>query len=755
MSAFKFPDSPFFKKKSTSSVPKGSWVGKKESIQGELERIVFHNEENHFTIARLRQNGDLITIVGNLYSVNVGETLKVTGEWESHKTFGFQFKVETFLTIVPSTVNGVKKYLGSGLVKGIGPVMAERLVAKFGAETLDVIDNNIESLGLVDGIGAKRIEMIAKAWEEHTAVRDVMVFLQTYGVSPAYAMKIFKKYGKKSVLVVKENPYRLAMDIAGIGFKMADKIAGNIGIDLKSSHRMEAGVFFALREQSDNGHVYIPYEVLMEEGKKLLNVEDDLIARALEKLHGDRQVVIEELGIREGGKAVYTLTSFVAESETASALLKLRSFRKDMDHGRGNFEAFIDGLARKMQIRYSKAQREALGKILAGEKVLVITGGPGTGKTTVIRSLVSVFAGKNRRILLAAPTGRAAKRMSESTGREARTIHRLLEYNFKKGGFTRDKESPLETDVIIIDEASMIDNYLMFHLIRAVPPEATFILIGDVDQLPSVGAGNVLKDIIGSGVVTTVFLKEIFRQKHGGLIVSNAHRINRGEFPVLPEKERGGPTGDFYFFNSENPEDSLKWIIDLCKDRIPRKFPEIDHEDIQVISPMNRGVLGTGNLNVELQAALNPEGKEIVKFGRTFRLDDRVMQVQNNYDKSVFNGDVGRITDIDLEEQEVGVRFDNARVTYSSNELDQLVLAYAVTVHKSQGSEYQAVVLPMAMEHYLLLQRNLFYTVITRAKNLVVIVGSKKAMGIAVKNDKIRRRYTWLEERLRDGGKAL
>lgn len=749
----KFPHHSFHsKKRPVASIPKGSWVGKKETIQGELERIVYCNEENHYTIARLMMGKEEATIVGNLYAVNVGESLQLTGEWTNHKTFGYQFKVESFLSIVPSTINGIEKYLGSGLIRGIGPVMAKRLVAKFKAKTLDVIESDIDSLASVEGIGEKRVEMIRDAWKEQREVRDVMVFLQTHGVSPAYAMKIFRRFGKKSISVVKENPYRLAMDVSGIGFKMADQIAGKLGIDLHSPHRVEAGVFYALRGQSDQGHVYYPYEMLVEESHVLLEVENDLICQAIEKLVKDRQIVLEDLQTGEGiVKAVYAMPVYIAECEIVSHMLRLMDFpEKETSQPKEQIETTVDGLEKEMKIKYSTAQREVVARMLGGEKVLVITGGPGTGKTTIIKSLVSVFGKRNKKVLLSAPTGRAAKRMSESTGREAKTIHRLLEFNVRKGGFVRDKENPLDADVAIIDETSMIDNYLMFHLIRAIRPGTTLILIGDVDQLPSVGAGNILKDIISSKVVATVFLNEIFRQEAGSLIVTNAHKINRGDFPLLPDKERGGASRNFYFFKSDTSEDSLNWILDLCRDRISRKFKDINREDIQVICPMNRGVIGTYNLNTELQAVLNPKGEELTRGEKIFRVGDRVMQVQNNYDKVVFNGDMGRIADINKEDQEIGIRFDDKRIVYTFNELDQLVLAYAITVHKSQGSEYPVVVLPMLMEHYMMLQRNLFYTVITRAKRLVVIVGSKKAMWIAVKNDKIRHRFTWLGERLRE-----
>ncbi|MBI5185457.1 MAG: ATP-dependent RecD-like DNA helicase [Nitrospinae bacterium] len=732
-------------------MPKGSWLGKKETIKGELEKIVFCNEENHFTIACIRMDKDEVTIVGNIYPVSIGETLQLTGEWVRHKSFGFQFKVETWLAITPSTANGIERYLGSGFIKGIGPVMAKRLVAKFGNDTLDVIENSIEDLRRVEGIGDKRLEMISNAWKDQREIRDVMVFLQTHKVSPAYAMKIFRQYGKKSIEVVRENPFRLAMEVSGIGFKMADQIAGNLGIDPKSPCRIEAGIFYALLGQSEKGHIYFPYEMLVAEGKKLLEVEEELLDQALEKLFQDRRIAIEDLGEGDGRvRAVYPMPVFIAEKEIASSLIKLRDHKKNKAVSSDEaFESAIHGMEKKMGIQYAPAQIEAMKKVWSGEKALVITGGPGTGKTTIIKSLLSIFKREGKRVLLAAPTGRAAKRMTEATGVEAKTIHRLLEYNFKKGGFLRGKEMQLEADVSIIDEASMIDNFLMFHLIKAIPSEATLIIIGDVDQLPSVGPGNVLRDIISSGAVSVVFLNEIFRQSQVGLIVRNAHRINRGEFPILPEKGEKEKLGDFFFFKSDTPEDSLKWIIDLCKDRIPGKFPHIDREDIQVITPMNRGMLGAANLNVELQAALNPKGKEITRGGRIFRVGDRIMQIRNNYDKLVFNGDLGRVTGIDLEEQELETLIDGVRVVYGFDELDQLVLAYAITVHKSQGSEYEAVVLPMAMEHYMLLQRNLFYTVVTRAKKLVVIVGGKQAMGIAVKNDKIRERYTWLAERLR------
>ena len=717
-------------------------------LQGQIERITYTNEENGFTIAKLKVYGqrDLVTVVGNLMGPTPGEILKMRGEWANHPKYGEQFKIVHYKTSVPASVYGIQKYLGSGLIKGIGPIMAGRIVKKFGKETLDVIENEIEKLAEVNGIGKKRIEMIRKAWEDQKEIREVMIFLQTHGVSSGYATKIFKQYGKESIDVVKENPYRLATDIFGIGFLTADSIAEKLGFDKDSELRAQAGILYVLNQLADEGHVYYPYEALVKRCQEILGVNRDVIVRALAVIAADKRIVIEDLNrdgqSRENNKAVYLAKFHLSETSIATRMKTLinapKSIRKiDSDKA-------IEWVQKQLAITLAKKQVEAI-KCAAESKVMVITGGPGTGKTTIINAILKIFSKLKVNIMLAAPTGRAAKRMSEATGHEARTIHRMLEYSIRKGGFQRNEEQPLDCDLLIIDEASMIDTILMYHLLKAIPPGATFILVGDVNQLPSVGAGNVLKDIIASDSVPVVELNEIFRQAKESLIIVNAHRINNG---ILPSLRPSGSKDDFYFIEQEEPEEALKIILELTKERVPRRFglDPVDH--IQVLTPMHKGTVGAGNLNMELQNTLNPGEEGVTRGNRNYRINDKVMQIKNNYDKEVFNGDIGRITRIDQENQVVVISFDGREVPYDFTDLDEIVLAYAVSVHKSQGSEYPAVIIPILTQHYVLLQRNLIYTAITRGRKLVVMVGTKKALAIGVKNDKTQKRYTRLNDRL-------
>ena len=717
-------------------------------IKGQIERITFYNEENGYTIAKMKAGGrhDLVTVVGNLLSVSAGEVLKLKGQWKNHPKFGEQFEVASYESIVPATVKGIEKYLGSGLIKGIGPVMARRLVAKFGLETLNVIEAETARLGEVDGIGEKRIDMIRKAWDDQKEIRDVMVFLQGHGVSPAYAAKIYKQYAKESIKIVQGNPYRLATDIFGIGFITADKIAEKLGIARDSQIRAEAGILYVLHQLSDDGHVYYPYEPLIEECKKILGLERDVIVRAFVKIAEDRKIIIEDLNageFKENNKAVYLAKFHVCETGVAARLKGLmRHPKKPRAFDRNKA---LEWVQKELKIDLAENQKQAVREAI-DKKVMVVTGGPGTGKTTIINSIIRIYRKLGQRVLLAAPTGRAAKRMSEATGHEAKTVHRLLEFSPKEGGFKKDENNPLSADLIVIDETSMMDTVLMYQFLKAVPRDATLVLVGDVDQLPSVGAGNVLKDIIDSGSIPTVRLNEIFRQAKESLIVVNAHRVNNGHMPVTDKT--GASLQDFYFFQAEEPELALQKIIELCKEKIPRKFGFKPVDDIQVLTPMHRGIIGAANLNAELQKHLNPSTNELIRGGMSLKTGDKVMQIRNNYDKEVFNGDIGRIVKIDREEQELAIDFDGKVVHYEYPELDEIVLAYAVSIHKSQGSEYPAIVMPVLTQHYILLQRNLLYTGITRGKRLVVMVGTKKAVAIAIKNDKPQKRYTLLRERL-------
>ena len=723
--------------KQISSTPAGNLT-----LEGILERIIYFNEETSFTVARLQvdKSQELVTIVGNMSCPTPGETLRLKGEWITNPKFGRQFRVESCLSVLPATLTGIEKYLGSGLVKGIGPIMAQRLVARFGLETLDIIEGNPRKLLEVDGIGPIRAERIAKAWHEQREAREVMVFLQGHGVSSTYAVKIYKTYGDRAISTVKENPYQLALDISGIGFKTTDRIAQNIGIVPDSQIRAEAGLIHTLSELVDEGHVYTPYEELMDRASSLLGVDKGILDKALQRLAEQNRVVIEK---KQENKAVYLKPLHIAEVNVAKRLKTLlESPRQPIQI---DIEKAIEWVKRESSIELAEMQKEALRKAING-KVLVITGGPGTGKTTLINCLITILGRKNQHIVLASPTGRAAKRLSEVTGKEAKTIHRLLEYSPREGCFKRNEEYPLHADMVIIDEVSMVDILLMNHLLKAIPPEATLILVGDVDQLPSVGPGSVLRDIITSGQVETVKLREIFRQARESLIVVNAHRVNHGRFPqTMPLQRR---KADFYIMGADKSEKALEQIKELCAHRLPRAFNLNPIDDIQVMTPMHKGIVGVANLNAELQNLLNPAGQAVTRGGRLFRTNDKVMQIRNNYDKEVFNGDIGRVHTIDTEEQNLQVGFEEKIVTYEWHELDELALAYAISIHKSQGSEYPAVIVPILFQHYIMLQRNLLYTAITRAKKLVVLIGHKGAINVAIRNNRVQHRYSELSTRL-------
>ncbi|HMK76445.1 MAG TPA: ATP-dependent RecD-like DNA helicase [Thermodesulfobacteriota bacterium] len=715
-------------------------------IQGLLEKISFHSEENDFVVAKLREKEkkELTTIVGNLSGINPGESLKLTGKWVQNKRFGEQFQVESLEVTVPATLHGIQKYLASGLIQGIGPIMSERIVEKFGLHTLEVIEKQPEKLSEVEGIGPKRISMIRKAWGEQKEIKEIMIFLQGHGVGAAYSAKIYKQYGDQSIEMVRENPYRLARDIYGIGFTTADKIAQNLGIDRHSLIRAKAGLLYVLNQLTEEGHVYYPETQLIHKAKEILSVDEEIIILAVRELTKEKELFLEDLDPEGHLRAAYLAPFYVAETGAAQRLINLKESPSNIRPIHP--EKAIEWVQQKLNIELAQRQEEAV-LLAATSKVLIITGGPGTGKTTLITAILRIFQQLKLRILLAAPTGRAAKRMNEATGWEAKTIHRLLEYSPHKGGFKRDQDDPLEADVVIIDEASMVDTLLMYRLLKAIPSHAHLILVGDVDQLPSVGPGNVLKDIIRSGKFTVVRLFEIFRQAQESMIVVNAHKVNQGEIPVLKEIDKLEKT-DFQFIQEEDPDKILQNILDLCSKRIPRQFRFHPLREIQVLTPMHKGTIGVTNLNIELQKRLNPSQSGITRGAWTFRLGDKVMQIVNNYDKDVFNGDIGWISKIDPEEREVIIEFDGRLVPYGYSDLDEVVLAYAVSVHKSQGSEYPVVILPVVTQHYMLLQRNLIYTGITRAKKLVVMIGTKKALAIAIRNNKPQRRYTLLSERL-------
>lgn len=717
-------------------------------LQGQIERITYKNEENGYTIARVKVYGnrDLVTVVGNLISASPGEILSMTGEWLNHPKFGEQFKIVQYKTKIPATVYGIEKYLGSGLVRGIGPGMAKRIVRHFGKDTLEVIESNATRLSEVDGIGRKRVEMIRLAWEEQKEIRDVMLFLQGHGVSTGYAVKIFKLYGNDSIQQVKENPYRLATDIFGIGFITADKIAESMGVPRDSQQRAQAGLLYVLHQLADEGHVYSPYEVLVNKSMEMLSVERDLVTIAIATLFSERRIIIEDVKDNDASiencKAVYLAKYYLCEVNIAGRLWAILTEKKNIREF--DVEKALSWVKANLSIDLDGKQISAV-KLALEKKLLLITGGPGTGKTTIINAILKIYSRLGAEILLCAPTGRAAKRMEETTGYKAKTIHRLLEYGVKQAGFQKNDHNPLICDVLIVDESSMIDTILMHHLLKAVPLKATVIFVGDVNQLPSVGAGNVLKDMIESRKIPLVILDRIFRQAQSSRIIVAAHEINRGFIPNFKTDER---ESDCYFIQKEEPEAVVSTILELACHRIPKKFGFDPVEAIQVLTPMHRGVAGAGSLNMALQEKLNSHGQGIERGNRVFRVNDKVMQIRNNYEKEVFNGDIGKIVSIDREDQIVSVLYDGRIIGYEFSDLDELMLAYAISVHKSQGSEYPCVILPVLTQHYVLLQRNLLYTAITRGKGLVVMVGTRKALAIAIKNDTPERRFTYLKHRI-------
>lgn len=719
-----------------------------EVLAGLVERVTFHSEESGFCVLRVKARGhrDLVTTVGHAAMISAGEWITASGVWLNDRNHGLQFKAHFLKTSAPSSIDGIEKYLGSGMIKGIGPVYAKRLVKMFGKDVFDIIEATPERLREVGGIGPKRADKITAGWADQKVIREIMVFLHQHGVGTARAVRIFKTYGTDAVQVMSENPYRLAKDIRGIGFRTADLIAEKLGIEKTAMIRVRAGISFALTEAMGNGHCGLPRAELIGLVEKLLEVPDTggapLIESALAEELMEETVTADRVGDAE---CIFLTGLYMAERGIAEQIKRIRS--GPLPWPEIDADKALPWIEQKTALTLAASQAEAV-RLALRSKIMVITGGPGVGKTTIVNSILRILAAKRVNLLLCAPTGRAAKRMTEATEMEAKTIHRLLEFDPKSFGFKRDLENPLGCDLLVIDESSMVDVLLMQSLLKAVPDHAALLIVGDIDQLPSVGPGQVLADIIGSGSVPVMRLTEVFRQAAQSKIITTAHAINAGRIPDLKPPDGDA---DFYFVPATDPEQAVSRIVELVSKRIPQRFGFDPIRDIQVLCPMNRGGVGARSLNVELQAALNPAGeKKVERFGWTFAPGDKVMQIENDYDKDVYNGDIGTVEDVDLDEGEVAVNFDGRTVTFVFGELDTLVPAYAATIHKSQGSEYPAVVIPVMTQHYATLQRNLIYTGVTRGKKLVILVGQKKAIAIAVKNVSGRRRWSKLDEWLRD-----
>ncbi len=707
----------------------------KDFLDGVVERIVFESPESGFIVGRLRMKNspDLVTFVGNLMALSPGETVRLWGRWVDDQRFGRQWRVDRFQTILPTSVDGIKKYLGSGMIPGIGRKYAERIIDIFGVETLRVIDEEPERLLKVPGFGRKRAKQVREGWAAQKAVQSIMIFLQGHGIGPAMAQRIYRRYGNAAVAIVRDNPYRLATEIHGIGFRSADAVAMEVGISKDSPRRLEAGLLHTMQQSSLKGHVFSERTELFEEASRLLEVDVALLDAPLKTLSNDTHLVLDNDDQHVYLKALW-------DAETGAAELLSRLMRTRANDVPIKTEKAVEWVEKHNGIALSPEQRDAI-RTAIHSKVMVITGGPGTGKTTVLNSLLTIFEKKDVRILLAAPTGRAAKRMESATGKPARTLHRLLEFSPKLGGFLRNEDNKLSADLIVLDECSMVDIELLHHFLKAVPVRARVVFVGDVDQLPSVGPGNALMDLIASQAIPTVWLKTVFRQAEASGIVANAHRINSGQYPEFNDK-------DFFFVERKEPAQALETIIELVASRIPKKWNLDPLRDIQVLAPMHRGDVGVSGLNEALQNALNPDGAPLPR--QKFRKGDKVMQMRNNYDRDVYNGDVGVITVVDEETREVEVAFEDRAAIYPFDELDELALAYASTVHKAQGSEYPAVVMPIVSQHYVMLQRSVLYTGITRARQLVVVVGEHRALRAAIANTRVTRRNARLAERLKE-----
>ena len=718
-----------------------------EQLAGSVERVTFHSEETGFCVLRVKVRGhrDLETVVGTVPSITPGEYVECEGWWVTDRTHGLQFKTHHLRVVPPSTLEGIEKYLGSGMVKGIGPHFAKKLVRAFGEQVFDVIEQTLDRLTELDGIGPKRKKRAVEAWAEQKIIREIMVFLHSHGVGTARAVRIYKTYGDDAISKVRENPYRLALDIHGIGFKTADALAQRLGIPKDAVIRAQAGVRHVLLEFSDDGHCAVVQAELVDTAVTMLEIPVSIIEHAIELELQEENLIAESI---DGKPCLFLTPLYRAEVSVASSLIRL--LKGELPWGRIDQAVAIPWVEKKTGRILSPSQRDAVATVLQS-KVTVITGGPGVGKTTIVTSILHALQAKRMQVLLCAPTGRAAKRLTESTGVEAKTIHRLLAFDPKAYGFTHGQTNPLAADLVVVDEVSMVDVVLMHQLLRAIPDQAAVLMVGDVDQLPSVGPGSVLSDIITSGRIPTVTLTEIFRQAATSQIIVNAHRINQGKMPVEPGSAQHDQTiRDFYVIPANTPEDIQDKLLRVVTERIPQRFGLHPIRDVQVLTPMNRGSLGARALNVALQETLNPDATpRVTRFGWTYAPGDKVIQTVNNYEKDVFNGDIGHVTQVDTEDGVLTLNFDGREVAYELGELDEVALAYTATVHKSQGSEYPAVVIPLATQHYPMWERNLLYTGVTHGNQLVVIIGQPKALAIAVRTIKSMRRLTNLAARLR------
>jgi exodeoxyribonuclease V alpha subunit len=716
-----------------------------EHLTGAVERVTFHSEETGFCVLRVKVRGhsDLVTVVGTAATITPGEYIEGDGWWVTDRIYGLQFKTQDLRVVPPSTLEGIEKYLGSGMVKGIGPHFARKLVQAFGEQVFDVIEQTPHRLTELDGIGPKRQQRVVEAWAAQKVIREIMVFLHSHGVGTARAVRIYKTYGNEAIIRVRENPYRLALDIHGIGFKTADTLAQRLGIPRDAVIRAQAGIRHVLQEFAEDGHCAVHRDELIEAAATLLEIPIAIIERAVELELQEEHLVAEDIA---GKPCLFLAPLHRAEASVAFHLLRL--LNGDLPWGQIDSARALPWVEQKTGRTLSPSQRDAVATVLV-HKVAVITGGPGVGKTTIVTSILQILLAKKQRVLLCAPTGRAAKRLTEATGLEAKTIHRLLEFEPTSMGFVHGHTNPLRADLVVVDEVSMVDVVLMSQLLRAIPDNAAILLVGDVDQLPSVGPGAVLADIITSGQMPTVTLTEIFRQAATSQIIVNAHRINQGQLPAMREDGNS----DFYIIPAESPEDIQAKLLRVVTERIPQRFGLHPIRDIQILTPMHRGSLGARALNGVLQQTLNPDATpRVTRFGWTYAPGDKVIQTVNDYDKDVFNGDIGHVVRVDVEEGQVEIDLDGRRVTYDVGELDEVALAYAATVHKSQGSEYPVVVIPLATQHYPMLARNLLYTGVTRGKQLVVVIGQARAVAIAVRNVRSVQRLTNLTTRLRRGG---